>query len=126
LKILFVLLAITVGAILFSIQGFGGTINTSAEINKIGTLKISDSSSKTLTELDLGINADISSVNLKFKDAIAIFTDVTISLKDNNDVEIGSGTTTVLTAATDVSINLTDTVTSGERSELRAASITTT
>lgn len=126
MKILFVLLAITVGAILFSIQGFGGTINTSAEINKIGTLKISDSSSKTLTELDLGINADISSVNLKFKDAIAIFTDVTISLKDNNDVEIGSGTTTVLTAATDVSINLTDTVTSGERSELRAASITTT
>lgn len=114
------------GVIIFTTQGFGNSLDTTATVNKIGTLKISDSSTKTLIGVDLGTANDITSITLTFKNSIAENDEVNISLKNTNDVEIGSGSETVNPSSTNVTITLSDSITSGERSTLRTANITVT
>ncbi len=114
------------GIIMFTTQSFGNSLGTSSEVNKIGTLKISDLSTKTLVGLNLGTTDDISSVTLTFKTAIVDNDTVNISLKDNNDLEIGSGSTVVSPSSTTVVISLGDSVTAIERITLRTTSITVT
>jgi len=114
------------GIIIFTTQSFGNSLDTSSELNKIGTLNISDLSTKTLVGLNLGTADDIPSVTLTFKNAIADNATVNISLKNNNDIEIGSGSTIVSPSSTIVTVNLGDSVTAIERSTLRTASITVT
>ena len=126
----FILLGVLVfsifGIVMFTTQSFGNSLDTSSEVNKIGTLKISDLSTKTLVGLNLGTADDITSVTLTFKNSIADSAIVNISLKNNNDIEIGSGSTTVSPSSTIVTINLGDSVTTIERSTLRTTSITVT
>ena len=126
----FVLLGIVVfsifGIVMFTTQSFGNSLGTSSEVNKIGTLEISDLSTKTLVGLNLGTADDISSVTLTFKTAIADNDTINISLKNKNSVEIGSGSTIVTPSSTIVTINLGDSVTAIERSTLRTVSITVT
>jgi len=114
------------GIIMFTTQSFGNSLGTSSEVNKIGTLKISDLSTKTLVGLNLGTTDDISSVTLTFKTAIVDNDTVNISLKDNNDLEIGSGSTVVSPSSTTVVISLGDSVTAIERITLKTTSITVT
>ena len=114
------------GIVMFTTQSFGNSLGTSSEVNKIGTLKISDLSTKTLVGLNLGTADDISSVTLTFKTAIADNDTINISLKNKNSVEIGSGSTIVSPSSTIVTINLGDSVTAIERSTLRTVSITIT
>ncbi len=114
------------GIIMFTTQSFGNSLGTSSEVNKIGTLKISDLSTKTLVGLNLGTADDISSVTLTFKTAIVDNDTVNISLKDNNDLEIGSGSTVVSPSSTTVVISLGDSVTAIERITLKTTSITVT
>ncbi len=126
----FVLLGVVVfsifGIVMFTTQSFGNSLGTSSEVNKIGTLKISDLSTKTLVGLNLGTADDISSVTLTFKTAIVDNDTINISLKNKNSVEIGSGSTIVSPSSTIVTINLGDSVTAIERSTLRTVSITVT
>jgi len=126
----FVLLGVVVfsifGIIMFTTQSFGNSLGTSSEVNKIGTLKISDLSTKTLVGLNLGTADDISSVTLTFKTAIVDNDTINISLKNKNSVEIGSGSTIVSPSSTIVTINLGDSVTAIERSTLRTVSVTVT
>jgi len=112
--------------IMFTTQSFGNSLDTSSEVNKIGTLKISDLSTKTLVGLNLGTAVDISSITLTFKTAIVDNDTVNISLKDKNDLEIGSGSTVVSPSSTTVVISLGDSVTAIERSTLKTTSITVT
>ncbi|MCH7966059.1 MAG: hypothetical protein IIB02_01360 [Thaumarchaeota archaeon] len=76
--------------------------------------------------LNLGTSDNISSISLTFKNAIAEDATVNISLKDNNDIEIGSGSKVVNPSSTSVTITLGNPITSGERSTLITASITVT
>jgi len=76
--------------------------------------------------LNLGTADGISSVTLTFKTAIVDNDTVNISLKDKNDLEIGSGSTIVSPSSTIVTINLGDSVTAIERSTLKTVSITVT
>ena len=126
----FVLLGVIVfsifGIVMFTTQSFGNSLDTSSEVNKIGTLKISDLSTKTLVGLNLGTADDISSVTLTFKTSIADNDTINISLKNKNSVEIGSGSTIVSPSSTIATINLGDSVTAIERSTLRTVSITVT
>jgi len=130
MKMRFSLLGFTMflifGVIIFTTQGFGNSLDTSATLNKIGTLKISDSTTKTLIGVNFGTADDITSITLTFKNSIAENDEVNISLKNISDVEIGSGSETVNPSSSNVTITLSDSITSGERSTLRTASITVT
>lgn len=117
-------LLIIPGIFLFSTQGFGSSLITTSEINKIGTLKITDSTGKALIGFNLGTNDDISSITMTFKNSIANNDSVDISLKDKNGLELGSGSKIISPSSTIVTINLSDTITQVERPALRSASIT--
>jgi uncharacterized lipoprotein YajG len=112
------------GIIVFTSQGFANSLDTTATLNKIGTLKISDTTTRILTGVDLGTATDITSVNLTFQIPIPANEDVDISLKNINDVEIGSGSGYVTPASENITITLSDTITSVERSTLRSIVIT--
>ncbi len=114
------------GLIIFTTQSSGQSLSTSSDVNKIGTLKITDDSAKTLMELNLGTTDDISSVTITFKTAIVQNDRVNISLKNNNDVEIGSGFEDVDPSSTTVIISLGNLVTAIERDSLQTVSITVT
>ena len=128
MKMKFSLLGFTMflifGIIIFTSQGFGNPLDTTATVNKIGTLQISDSTTRILTGIDLGTASDITSVNLTFQIPIPANQDVDISLKNINDVEIGSGSGFVIPSSENVIITLSDTITSVERSTLRSIDIT--
>ena len=112
------------GTILFTTQSFGNSLDTSSEINKIGTLKISDSTDSTLIGLNLGVPDSITSVTLTFQNNIPNNSDVTISLIDDGGFEIGTGSITVTPSSSIVVITLSDSVTGLERETLRSASVT--
>jgi len=114
------------GLIIFTTQSSGQSLSTTSDVNKIGTLKITDDSAKTLVGLNLGTADDISSVTLTFKTAIVDNDTVNISLKNNNDVEIGTGSKVVSPSSTTVIVTLGDSVTAIERDSLQTVSITVT
>ncbi len=114
------------GIIIFTTQSFGNSLSTPSDVNKIGVLHITDLSTKTLVGLNLGTADDISSVTLTFKTAIVVDDTVNISLKNNNDVEIGSGFEKVNPSSTTVIISLGNSITAIERDTLETVSVTVT
>lgn len=114
------------GLIVFTTQSTGQSLSTSSDVNKIGTMKITDSSTKTLVGLNLGTADDISSVTITFNTNITNSATVNISLKNYNDVEIGSGSQVVSPASTTVVVSLSNSVTAIERDSLLTASISCT
>ncbi|WP_371503776.1 hypothetical protein [Nitrosopumilus adriaticus] len=112
------------GVVLMSIQGLANPLDTPSDVNKLGALQVFDSSGSTLLGLNLGTSDDISSVTLTFNSNISGSTTVTISLKDTNDVEIGTGSTVTGGPTNTVVISLSDSITDTERSTLQFASIT--
>lgn len=124
LLLLTVLLFSTFGVVLLSIQGLANPLDTSSDVSKMGALQVFDSSGNTLLGLNLGTSDTISSVTLTFDSNISGDTSVTISLKDTNDVEIGTGSTVTGGPTKTVVISLSDSITDPERSTLQSASIT--
>ena len=116
----------TFGILLFTTQSFGNSLDTSSEINKIGTLKISDSTNSALIGLNLGIIDSITSVTLTFQNNIPNNSDLSISLIDDDGLQIGTGSTIVTPSSSTVVIALSDSVTGLERETLRSASVTIT
>ena len=111
------------GITVFTVQGSGNSLDSSVELNKLGTLNIFDTSDKTLMGMNLGTVDAISSITLTFKTSIEDDT-VNISLTDSNNLEIGAGSQLVSPANTIVTITLSDSITSIERDTLKTASIT--
>lgn len=110
------------GVVLFAGQGSGNSLDSSVELNKIGALKIFDSTDKTMIGMNLGSADDITSIILTFKTSIEDST-VNISLTDSNNLEIGAGSENVSSASI-VTITLSNQITSIERDTLKTASIT--
>lgn len=116
----FVLLIL--GIVFLAGQGSANTLDSSTELNKIGALKIFDDSGKTMLDMDLGEVDDITSITLKFYTEIENNT-VNISLTNGNDLEIGVGSVDVIVSTKEVTISLSDTVTSIERGTLKNVNI---
>ena len=110
------------GIVFFTGQGSANTLNSSTELNKIGALKILDSTDKTMMGMNLGTTDTITSITLTFKTSIDAST-VNISLTDSDDLEIGVGSQFVSPANTVVTITLSDLITSNERDTLKNVSI---
>lgn len=123
LLLLVLLLFSTFGVVLLSTQGLANPLDTSSAVSKMGALQVFDSSGSTLLGLNLGTSDTISSVTLTFDSNISGGTSVTISLKDTNDVEIGTGFTVTGGPTKTVVISLSDSITDPERSTLQSASI---
>jgi len=109
-----------------TIPGHGNSLPTNSDVNKIGTLKIYDMSTKTLVGMNLGDTDDITSITLTFKNSIPDNGIIGISLKNDTGWEIGSGSTTISPSSTTTTFNLIDTVTALERSALRTIIVTVT
>ena len=122
--LLAVLLFSIFGVVLMSTQGFANPLDTSSDVNKLGALQVFDYSGSTLLGLNLGTSDDISSVTLTFNSNISGSATVDISLKDTNDVEIGTGSAVTGGPTKTVVISLSDPITNTERSTLQSASIT--
>lgn len=110
------------GIVFFTGQGSANTLDSSTELNKIGALKIFDSTDKTMMGMNLGTTDTITSITLTFKTSIEDQT-VTISLTDSRDLEIGSGSQFVSPTNTIVTIILSDSITSNERDTLKNVNI---
>ncbi|KAF6247261.1 hypothetical protein C6990_01930 [Nitrosopumilus sp. b3] len=113
------------GVVMLSTTGLANPLDTSSDVNKMNALQIFDSSGSTLLGLNLGTSDNITSVTLTFNSDISGSTTVTISLKDKDGVEIGTGSTVTGSPTKTVVINLSDSVTDAERSILQTANITT-
>ncbi|MCV0409554.1 hypothetical protein [Nitrosopumilus sp.] len=124
LLLLALLLFSTFGVVLLSTQGLANPLDTPSDVSKMGALQVFDSSDSTLLGLNLGTSDAISSVTLTFDSNIPEDTTVTISLKDTNDVEIGTGSTVTGGPTQTVVISLSDSITDPERRTLQYASIT--
>ena len=109
------------GIVFFTGQGSANTLISSTELNKIGALKILDSTDKTMMGMNLGTNT-ITSITLTFKTSIEDNT-ISISLIDSNNLEIGTGSQFVSPANTIVTITLSDLITSNERDTLKNVNI---
>ncbi|WP_299293051.1 hypothetical protein [Nitrosopumilus sp.] len=118
--ILGVFFTLLLGMIMVSTQSFGNSLSTTSQINKIGTLDISDSTSRTLSGVNLGVSDEISSVTLSFIDQIPDSTNLNISLRNSVGTEIGVGSVLVSPASSSATINLSDTVTAVERESLES------
>ncbi len=110
--------------VMLSTTGLANPLDTSSDVNKMNSLQIFDSSGSTLLGLNLGISDNITSITLTFNSDIADSTTVDISLKDDDGVEIGTGSTLTGNPTKTVVISLSDSVTDAERSTLRTASVT--
>ena len=118
--VLGVFFTLILGVIVVSTQSFGNSLTTTSQINKIGTLDVSDSTSRTLSGLNLGVSDEISSVTLSFIDQIPDASNLNISLRNSVGTEIGVGTVLVSPASNSATINLSDTVTAIERESLES------
>ena len=110
------------GIVLFADPGSGNSLDSSADVNKIGALKILDSSDKTMIGMNLGTTDTITEITLIFKTSIEDNT-VSISLTDRNNLQIGTGSQFVTPANTVVTITLSDSITSNERDLLKNVNI---
>jgi len=119
-----VLLFSAFAVVMLSTTGLANPLDTSSDVNKMNSLQIFDSSGSTLLGLNLGTSDNITSVTLTFNSNIAGSTTVDISLKDDDGVEIGTGSTLIVSPTKTVVISLSDNVTDAERSNLQTASIT--
>ena len=120
-----IILFLVFGISLVATYAFGGTISTQSEVNKLKTLDVPVTSPETLIGMTLtGTGSAVDDVTLTFRNALANQTTVSISIKDSAGAVIGSGSKTLTSALDTVTVNLTDTVTSAERPNLRKISIT--
>ena len=110
------------GIVFFTGQGSANTLDSSTELNKIGSLKIIDSTDKTMMGMNLGTTDTITSITLTFKTSIEDNT-ISISLIDSDNLEIGVGSQFVSPANTIVTITLSDSITSNERDTLKNVNI---
>jgi len=111
------------GIVMLTTQGLGNSLATTPDVNKMTALDISDSSGSTLLGLNLGTSDTISSVTLTFNSDILASSTVNISLKDIDNVEIGSGSILISSPTKTPVINLSDTITNAERNILRSVVI---
>ena len=112
------------GILLIATYASGASLATTSQLNELETLEVSVTSSETLMGMNLGTSSTIDSVTLTFRNALAVDTTVTISIKDSAGTEIGSGSKVLGTAASVVTVDLSDTITSAERPDVRSLSIT--
>ena len=113
------------GILLIATYASGASLATTSQLNELETLEVSVTSSETLMGMNLGTASTIDSVTLTFRNALAVDTTVTISIKDSAGTEIGSGSKVLSTEASVVTVDLSDTITSAERPDVRSLSITT-
>ena len=99
---------------------------TASGVNELKIFDISVSSPETLTDTDLGTGSTISSVLLTFRNNLANNTTVDLSIKNSTGTEIGSGSKTLSSAASSVTVDLTDTVSAAERPDLEKVIVTVT
>ena len=112
------------GILLIATYASGASLATTSQLNELETLEVSVTSSETLMGMNLGTSSTIDSVTLTFRNALAVDTTVTISIKDSAGTEIGSGSKVLGTTASVVTVDLSDTITSAERPDVRSLSIT--
>ena len=112
------------GILLIATYASGASLATTSQLNKLETLEVSVTSSETLMGMNLGTASTIDSVTLTFRNALAVDTTVTISIKDSAGTEIGTGSKVLVTEASVVTVDLSDTITSAERPDVRSLSIT--
>ncbi|EGG43055.1 Hypothetical protein Nlim_0105 [Candidatus Nitrosarchaeum limnium SFB1] len=68
--ILFVLIGIF-AVVMFTNESYGKSLTTSPNVNKIGTLKVNDLTTKGVIGMNLGTSADIGSVTITFNSVVA-------------------------------------------------------
>lgn len=111
--------------LLVATYAFAGTIATQSKVNKLKTLDAPVTSPQTLIGMTLtGTGSAVEDVTLIFRNALANQTTVSVSIKDSAGVVIGSGSKTLTSALSTVTVNLTDTVTAAERPNLRKITVT--
>jgi hypothetical protein len=125
--ILFVLIGIF-AVVMFTNESYGKSLTTSPNVNKIGTLKVNDLTTKGVIGMNLGTSADIGSVTITFNSVVAKNDNVNIFFYDSVGTEIGSGTKIKNPAGFSITIDLTGTgqVTDVERITLRSITVTIT
>ena len=123
---LLVLLLLVFGLIVFTTQGIAQSLNSSTEVNKIGVMKINNSSEKTMMDMNLGTSDGISSVILTFRTTIGSGGTVNISFKNSNNVEIGSGSKVVSPSSATAVVTLSDAITAVERDTIHTVYISCT
>ena len=112
------------GILLIATYSFGSSLGTPSEVNKLSTVGVPVTSPETLMNMNLGTGSTVDSVTLTFRNELVADTSVSVSIKDSGAVEIGSGSKTISVAASVVTVDLTDTVTSAERPTLTSVSVT--
>lgn len=122
--ILWFILVLILGVVLFAGQGSGNSLDSSVELNKITALEIFDDTGKTMIEMNLGITNDITSITLTFITPVNNGETVNISLSDGSDLEIGVGSILVSSQTASVNISLSNQVTAIERDTLKNVIIT--
>lgn len=111
--------------VVISTYSFAASI-TASGVNELKIFNLSVSSPETLTDIDLGTGSTISSVLLTFRNNLANNTTVDLSIKNSTGTEIGSGSKTLSSATSSVTIDLTDTVSAAERPDLEKVTVTVT
>lgn len=111
------------GILFITTYASGASLATTSQLNELETLEVSVTSSETLMGMNLGTASTIDSVTLTFRNALAVDTTVTISIKDSAGTEIGTGSKVLVTEASVVTVDLSDTITSAERPDVRSLSI---
>ena len=114
-----------IGIIFFTVSAGGASLSTPVEMNKLKTFDIPVTSTETLIGMDWGTATTISSVELTFRNALAADTTVSISIKDSSGTEIGSGSKTLTSSASIVTVSLSDTITVAEKPTIRKMTVTT-
>ena len=114
---------VVLGVSIFAMYGIGAVLS-SPTMNEAKSMDVPVTSPETLVGIDMGTAETISSVTLTFRSALVANTDVTITIKDSDGVSIGSGTVNLGTAQSIVTINLSDTITSTERPNIRNVTVT--
>ena len=122
LRIIFILTLIGVAA--FGAYGFSNTL-ISTGYNEIQTIQIVSSHPESILEMNLGTNADVTEVELKFvNDDSWGGRTVTVDIHDLNDILIGTGS--IVAHSESFKVTLSNIVTATERPDLRKITVTAT
>ena len=124
MNFLSVILISAFGILLIATYGFGSSLATQSEVNKLGMVEVPVTSPETLIGMNLGTGSTVDSVTFTFRNELVASTTVSVSIKDSDGVEIGSGSKNLSVASSAVTVDLTDTVTATERPTLTSVSVT--
>ncbi len=112
------------GILSLGVYGYANTL-TITGINEIQTLQIVSSHPESLLFLNLGTDADITEIEIKFvNDGFWEGRTVTVNIYDMNEILIGTGS--VVASSENPKVTLSNTVTSTERPDLRKITVTAT